>query len=166
MVPPAHLIDDVGNVMLVTGVTPPTLDQMAMAAFIEDATFERHLRAMRRRYRAKREVLVDALSKYLPEVRVSGTEAGLHLLAWLPDGADEYATAMRSGAPGSACTSFIATAPLTRHLLRRSFWASRFRVSPISWRPPDYSPTRSADRGAAFREIRHPRLRLAMPINF
>jgi hypothetical protein len=40
VVPPSHLIDDVENVLLVTGVTPPTLDQIAMASFIEDAALE------------------------------------------------------------------------------------------------------------------------------
>jgi GntR family transcriptional regulator/MocR family aminotransferase len=100
MVPPPHLIDEVEQVMLVTGVTPPTLDQVALATFIESAALERHLRAMRRRYRAKREILVDALGKHLPQVRVSGTAAGLHLLAWLPDGVDEYGTAMRARRSG------------------------------------------------------------------
>jgi GntR family transcriptional regulator/MocR family aminotransferase len=86
----------VEDVLLVTGVTPPTLDQIALASFIEDAALERHLRSMRRRYRAKRDLLVTELGRHLPEVRVSGTEAGLHLLAWLPDGADEHETAMRA----------------------------------------------------------------------
>jgi GntR family transcriptional regulator/MocR family aminotransferase len=95
VVPPSHLIDDVENVLLVTGVTPPTLDQMALASFIDEAALERHLRSMRRRYRAKRDVLIDALGKHLPEVCVGGTAAGLHLLAQLPEGADEHATAMR-----------------------------------------------------------------------
>jgi GntR family transcriptional regulator/MocR family aminotransferase len=92
---PTRLIDDAEEVMRDTGITPPTLDQIAMARFIEDAALERHLRAMRRRYRAKREILVGALGRHLPEVRVSGTAAGLHLLAWLPDGADERRTATR-----------------------------------------------------------------------
>jgi GntR family transcriptional regulator/MocR family aminotransferase len=96
IVPPPYLIDDVENEFLVTGVTPPTLDQIAMASFIEDAALERHLRSMRRRYRVKREVLIEALGQHLPDVRVSGTAAGLHLLAWLPDGVDEHATAMRA----------------------------------------------------------------------
>jgi GntR family transcriptional regulator / MocR family aminotransferase len=96
VVPPSHLIDDVEDVLLVTGVTPPTLDQIALASFINDAALERHLRSMRRRYRAKRNLLVSELGQHLPEVRVSGTEAGLHLLAWLPDDADEHETAMRA----------------------------------------------------------------------
>ena len=100
VVPPSHLIDDVEDALLVTGVTPPTLDQIAMASFIEEAVLERHLRSMRRSYSAKRNVLVGELGRHLPEVRVSGTEAGLHLLAWLPDGTDERATAVRARRSG------------------------------------------------------------------
>src|SRR6201995_5439975 len=100
MVPPAGLIDEVEDVLRITGVTPPTLDQQALATFISDAALERHLRAMRRRYRAKRDVLVGALRTYLPEARVTGTPAGLHLLAQLPDGADEHAIAGRARAAG------------------------------------------------------------------
>ena len=118
IVPPPHLIDEVEQVMLVTGVTPPTLDQVALARFIESAALERHLRAMRRRYRAKREILVDALGRYLPQVRVSGAAAGLHLLAWLPDGVDEYGTAMRARRSGVGlhelhrhCTTYAPAAP-------------------------------------------------------
>ena len=100
MVPPARLADDVADVMRATGVTPPTIDQLAMAMFIEDAALERHLRSMRRRYRVKRDVLVGALRAYLPAARVSGTAAGLHLLAWLPEGTDERGTAMRAREAG------------------------------------------------------------------
>jgi GntR family transcriptional regulator / MocR family aminotransferase len=71
-----------------------------MASFIEDAALERHLRSMRRRYNAKRNVLLAELGKHLPAVRVSGTAAGLHVLAWLPDGVDEHATAMRARRSG------------------------------------------------------------------
>ena len=118
VVPPSHLIDDVENVLLVTGVTPPTLDQMAMASFIEDAALERHLRSMRRRYRAKRDVLIDALGTHLPDVHIGGAAAGLHLLAWLPDGTDEHATAMRARRSGVGvhelhrhCTTHASASP-------------------------------------------------------
>src|SRR5690349_15109454 len=80
LVPPSHLIDDVEDLLLVTGVTPPTLDQVAMASFIEEAALERHLRAMRRNYRAKRNVLVGALAEHVPEIRISGGTA-VRLLA-------------------------------------------------------------------------------------
>ena len=100
VVPPSHLIDDVESVLRVTGVTPPTIDQVALASFIEDAALERHLRSMRRRYQAKRDVLTEALGRHLPEARVSGPAAGLHVLAWLPDSVDEHATALRARRSG------------------------------------------------------------------
>jgi GntR family transcriptional regulator / MocR family aminotransferase len=118
IVAPSHLIDEMQDVLLVTGVTPPTLDQLAMATFIEAAGLERHLRSMRRRYRAKRDVLIGALATYLPEVRIGGTAAGLHLLARLPDGADEHATSMRARQSGVCvhelhrhCTTQAPTGP-------------------------------------------------------
>jgi GntR family transcriptional regulator/MocR family aminotransferase len=80
-----------------------------MATFIDDAALERHLRAMRRRYRVKRDILIDALARHLPEVRVDGTAAGLHLLAQLPDGADEHETAVRARRSG------VGTHELHRH---------------------------------------------------
>jgi DNA-binding transcriptional MocR family regulator len=148
MVPPARLIDDVENALLVTGVTPPTLDQLAMATFIENAALERHLRAMRRRYRAKREVLIGALARHVPDVRVGGTAAGLHLVAWLPDGADEHETAMRARAGGVGLMSCTATAPRTRRRRRPCCSASRCRASP-SWRLPPGSLPHLCGRTAA-----------------
>ncbi len=100
LVPPAWLIDEVAREFGVTGVTPPTLDQLALASFIAEAGLERHLRAMRRRYRVKRDVLIGALDKHLPQVKVDGTAAGLHVLAWLPEGTDERATANRARRAG------------------------------------------------------------------
>jgi GntR family transcriptional regulator / MocR family aminotransferase len=114
LVPPSHLIDEAENVLFLTGVTPPTLDQVALASFIGNAGLERHMRSMRRRYRAKRDVLIDALGQHLPEVRISGTAAGLHLLARLPDGADEHETAMR------ARRSSVGVHELHRHCTTRA----------------------------------------------
>jgi GntR family transcriptional regulator/MocR family aminotransferase len=118
MIPPAQLMDDVESVMLATGVTPPTVDQLAMAMFIEDGALDRHLRSMRRHYGTKRATLVQALGTHLPTARVSGTAAGLHLLAWLPGGADERGTAVRARQAGVAlhelhrhCTSCAPSPP-------------------------------------------------------
>lgn len=95
IVPPPHLLDDVVDEFRVTGATPPTLDQVALASFIASAELDRHLRLMRRRYRVKRDALIDALKRHVSGVSVSGAAAGLHLVTWLPGGADEMRTAMR-----------------------------------------------------------------------
>jgi GntR family transcriptional regulator/MocR family aminotransferase len=62
------------------GSTPPVLDQLAFAAMLESGAYERHLRACRQRYRARRDALVHALAEYLPGAPVSGVAAGLHLV--------------------------------------------------------------------------------------
>lgn len=86
---PSRVADDVEHDLHATGTTPPTIDQIALSRFIADGGLERHLRRMRTRYRNKREILVDSLHQHLPDARIQGVAAGLHLLAWLPDGTDE-----------------------------------------------------------------------------
>lgn len=93
MVLPARLLESVVEVQTVTGAQPSVIDQAAFATFIADVSLDRHLRQMRRRYRAKRDLLLDVLEEHLPAARVGGAAGGLHLLATLPEGADERATA-------------------------------------------------------------------------
>jgi GntR family transcriptional regulator/MocR family aminotransferase len=63
----------------------PTLTQAAVADFIAEGHFERHLRRLRREYGQRRTVLVQALEDYLSdEVQYSTVEAGLHVMLRLP----------------------------------------------------------------------------------
>jgi hypothetical protein len=75
---------------------PPVLDQLAFAAFLRSGSYDRHLRAGRKRYRARRDNLVAALTASIPEATVSGAAAGLHLLLRL--GAEADGEAVRSHA--------------------------------------------------------------------
>jgi GntR family transcriptional regulator / MocR family aminotransferase len=93
MVLPQRLVEPVTKVQRVTAAQPSVIDQAALATFIASASLDRHLRQMRRRYRAKRDLLLAALKEHLPEARVRGAAGGLHVLATLPEGADESATA-------------------------------------------------------------------------
>ncbi|MBO3752262.1 PLP-dependent aminotransferase family protein [Streptosporangiaceae bacterium NEAU-GS5] len=63
----------------------PVIDQYALAHFIRTGGYDRHLRRMRREYRARRDAMVAALAGRLPEAKVHGIEAGLHLYVELPD---------------------------------------------------------------------------------
>ena len=67
----------------------PVLDQLALAELISRGDFHRHLRRMRRRYRERRDAMLAALDDHLPEARLGGVAAGLHVVAQLPSGADE-----------------------------------------------------------------------------
>jgi GntR family transcriptional regulator/MocR family aminotransferase len=79
----------------------PTLTQAAVADFIAEGHFERHLRRLRREYGRRRQVLVEALQKELPgEVRFSKTEAGLHVMLYLEPDRDEAALVKAAAAAG------------------------------------------------------------------
>ena len=67
---------------------PSTLDQLAFAAFLQAGSYDRHLRAARKRYRLRRDRLVRALAERLPGARLLGVAAGLHLLVLLDDAVD------------------------------------------------------------------------------
>ncbi len=72
-------------------VSPPALNQLALALFMESGAYDRHLRASRRRFRARRDALVAALHRQLPGYPVHGADAGLDLLLELPPGSDAAA---------------------------------------------------------------------------
>ena len=67
-------------------VGPPALNQLALAHFMESGAYDRHLRASRQRFRARRAALTSALARELPGYRVRGGQAGLDLLLDLPPG--------------------------------------------------------------------------------
>ncbi|MFI7126238.1 PLP-dependent aminotransferase family protein [Nonomuraea sp. NPDC050153] len=71
----------------------PVIEQYALAHFLRTGGYDKHLRRMRREYRRRRDALVRALAQELPEARVRGIEAGLHVYLELPDGWDELVTA-------------------------------------------------------------------------
>jgi GntR family transcriptional regulator/MocR family aminotransferase len=61
------------------------LEQQALAQFIAGGSFERHLRRARQRHGARRAALLAAIAHHLGDrVRVSGANAGLHILLHLP----------------------------------------------------------------------------------
>ncbi len=68
------------------------IGQLALAEFIERGELDRHLRRMRLRYQRRREVLLEALGRWLPAARVVREgAAGLYELVELPDEIGESA---------------------------------------------------------------------------
>ncbi|MFC4606597.1 PLP-dependent aminotransferase family protein [Streptomyces maoxianensis] len=64
------------------------LDQLTLAEFIASGAYDRHVRAMRLRYRTRRDQLVRALAERAPGIRVGGIAAGLHAVLELPPGTE------------------------------------------------------------------------------
>jgi len=69
----------------------PRIEELALAQLISSGAFDRHVRAARQRYRAKRAVLLEALADALPDAHVRGIAAGLHVVLELPGDAEEAA---------------------------------------------------------------------------
>ncbi|MCT4355692.1 PLP-dependent aminotransferase family protein [Streptomyces sp. Je 1-79] len=86
MVVPESLVDEVvaekGQVDWVSS----SLEQLTFAEFLDSGAYDRHVRAMRLRYRRRRDELVAAVAAHSPETRVSGIAAGLHAVLRLPPG--------------------------------------------------------------------------------
>ncbi|MFT3858730.1 MAG: PLP-dependent aminotransferase family protein [Aquabacterium sp.] len=84
---PAALADRVAGVVgeLVRGGRPVT--QRALAEFINEGHYTRHLRRMRRLYALRQACLRDALARHWPYPgQIVGGQAGLHLVMSLPGG--------------------------------------------------------------------------------
>ena len=107
---PRWLIEPVARARAASDRHPAWRDALAIARFIEAGELERHLARMRRVYRGRRDALVAALREELGEiVQVGPAEAGIHLLALLPEGTDDVALAERAREQG------LAIAPLSPH---------------------------------------------------
>ncbi|HEU4424572.1 MAG TPA: PLP-dependent aminotransferase family protein [Pilimelia sp.] len=78
----------------------PVLEQLAFAEFLDTGGYDRHLRRARRLHRQRRDALVQAIRRHLPQARISGVAAGLHLVVELPAGYDDAALADRARAAG------------------------------------------------------------------
>jgi GntR family transcriptional regulator / MocR family aminotransferase len=72
-------------------LTPPALTQLALASLMESGGYDRHLRASRQRLRTRRNALVAALGRELPEYPVRAPQGGLHVLLELPGSIDPNA---------------------------------------------------------------------------
>ncbi len=93
LVLPDHLADRVLAAKGLRESWASTLDQLALADFIDCGAYDRHVRRMRLRYRSRRDQLVSVLAARAPEARVTGISAGLHAVLELPAGREAPALA-------------------------------------------------------------------------
>src|SRR5215467_7777236 len=79
----------------------PILEQMALADFITEEHFARHLRRMHTRYAERRAALIAAVASELGEMlEVHAPEAGMHLVGWLPPHLNDATVAQQAEAYG------------------------------------------------------------------
>ena len=121
VVPPA-LVGTMNDELRRWSEGPPRIDQDALAGLIRSGAYDRHLRRMRRLYRDRRSRLLSCLATLLPDLRVEGAAAGLHITLRLPgeiDAAGEaaiLAAVRRRGLATEGLGRYSATAAGPRRL--------------------------------------------------
>ena len=111
--PPALAVA-VRHARVVSDLGSPVIDQHALARLIAGGAYDRHLRQLRRRYRARRDALTGALARWLPGAVVHGVAAGIQLYVELPAGLDEAAVVEAAAGRGVAVEG-VGPMRLARH---------------------------------------------------
>jgi GntR family transcriptional regulator/MocR family aminotransferase len=85
VVVPADLVDIFTTARALTDLHSPLVDQSVLAAFISEGHFGRHIRRMRTLYESRQKFLLGEAEKRLNGlVEISRSDAGMHLIGWLP----------------------------------------------------------------------------------
>jgi GntR family transcriptional regulator/MocR family aminotransferase len=112
---PRRLVEPVAAAKMAADHGSSGFEQLALADFIESGELDRHLRRVRPIYRRRRDAMLAALHRHLPDALPVGASAGLHLLAWLPPGTDDLARGERAAEAGigliPASTAWCGAAP-------------------------------------------------------
>jgi GntR family transcriptional regulator / MocR family aminotransferase len=112
LVAPRHLHDELVAAKHASDLGNPSLPQLVLARLIATGDLDRHIRFVRGRLRARRDVLLAALLENCPQAHVQGVAAGLHLVVTFPtltgvvDDADLAARVAQDG---------VLTHPLSLH---------------------------------------------------
>jgi GntR family transcriptional regulator / MocR family aminotransferase len=88
-VPPARLVAPLVEHVFATAIATSRMTQLALAEFVARGHLDRHLRKSTAVYRRRRDALVAALARQLPEAEVTRSAVGLYLSLSLPETTDE-----------------------------------------------------------------------------
>ena len=86
---PSALVDDLRETKNLLDAGSPALPQLALARLLQSGEYARHVRRVRTIYRRRRDILIAELRAQLPDLRIEGVAAGLHLLVRLPADVDD-----------------------------------------------------------------------------
>ena len=85
MVLPRHLVATFAAAKRLADRHVATGTQRTLALLLEDGSYDRHVRRIRRLQHVRRGALLEALERHLgARVMVQGAASGLHLVAWIP----------------------------------------------------------------------------------
>jgi GntR family transcriptional regulator/MocR family aminotransferase len=112
---PPELVDPFRRARAVVDGHSPVSEQAVLAEFIAEGHFARHIRRMRVLYEERQRVLVEAAKRELGGLLdVRPLDGGMHLVGWLPAGADDVLVAERAAERG------VHVVPLSRCAVGKS----------------------------------------------
>jgi GntR family transcriptional regulator/MocR family aminotransferase len=117
LVVPPSLKDPIVKMRTVSDRSPPRVPQMILTDFMSEGHFEKHIREMRMLYANRQTVLLEALDEHLGDfIDLAPSNAGLHLVGYLPEDVDDQTVADRLSDHGIIALplSFYSTRPLDR----------------------------------------------------
>ncbi|HEY2719783.1 MAG TPA: PLP-dependent aminotransferase family protein [Solirubrobacteraceae bacterium] len=91
LIVPPSLIEAVAEAKALDDLGCSVIEQLVHARLLETSAYDRHLRKARRRNRARRDALIDAVARELSGADISGVSAGLHALVHLPRAVEMHA---------------------------------------------------------------------------
>ncbi len=96
-----------------TDVRSSYLEQVALALFIQQGHYARHVRKVRKACYERQQTLIKAINEYLPDILdVQPTDSGIHLIGWLKGTWTEQEFITHCSALG------LAVQPLSRYCQR------------------------------------------------
>ncbi len=107
---PPELVEVFTAARALTDVHSPVFEQAILAEFIAEGHFARHVRRMRRLYEERQKLLISECEKELSGLlEVRKADAGMHLVGWLPEGADDRIISDKAAEKG------LIIAPISRY---------------------------------------------------
>ncbi len=109
LVAPPHYREPVVIAKRYADLGNAVLPQLVLSELMESGELERHLRMLRRRHRRRRDAMIAAIRTDLPQARIHGAAAGLHLSITFDDVFSDTALA------AAALDLGVKTQPLSWH---------------------------------------------------
>jgi GntR family transcriptional regulator / MocR family aminotransferase len=79
---PKGLRDDLFKAKLLDDLGSPTIEQAALATFMQSRQFDNHLRTSLKEILNRRRTVVDALKRLEPHIEIGPHQGGMHLVIW------------------------------------------------------------------------------------
>lgn len=102
IVVPGFLLKSFIGARSLLGRSSPLTEQHVVAAYMKEGYFDTHIRRIRAIYGERRQVLIDALQREIPELKVQPADQGMHIVVSLPEGQDDVAIASAANTAGIA----------------------------------------------------------------